>query len=157
MSRIAISFGTYLCGLGALIWLSYRAVSAGTGARQLALWILLPVAWVVMFYPVVTAFGLLRRLRGMKRTLAALRTQLETGGPLEGKALDDVVEFWAEIAARDNRIPLPSARDTVRRIVMLLAERALPGADLSRARTPAAAESVPGADTRSSAPSRACS
>lgn len=113
----------YLLGLAILLVLSYKGLTDWYSKDMLAIWIVLPIAWLTSYFPMVGGALLLLRMRAFLRSLERIHHHLRgaEAPPLEDT--ETVVAYLSDLAASENRLPRFLVKPVVRKIVQQLIAR----------------------------------
>lgn len=124
MNTTCISVVVYLLGLAILGVLSYKGLTDWYSRETMALWIVLPLAWLFSYFPMLGSVLMLLRWRTFMRSLERLEGHLRGKEALPEAELATVETFLVELAATENRLPRCLVRPLVKRLMTELLARA---------------------------------
>lgn len=125
----------YVAGLVVLWGWAIAKVSAGLERDDVALVIVLPLAWTFSYFPMLGSLLLAVRMRSIQRVLADMHQRVRAGGRPTAEERKEIEETFTTLAASENGLPEFLVRPVVRRILRVLAAQARDGAGRSVAST----------------------
>ena len=101
-------------GIGLVTW-SLTGFAAGAPREDWALMIVLPIAWIVSFWPMYGSLMLIWRIRSIQATLQRVADENAAGRNPAGDDLGDLEDYATGLAVRESRLPEMLVRPLVRR------------------------------------------
>ena len=114
----------YIAGLVGLGWWSLTGLFGGAPKEDWALLIVLPLAWLFSFWPIMGSLLVALRWRSFIRGLEEVDSRLKSGQAVQSETRAELVETLVELAAKENGVPRFIARRFVEKAVEQAATRA---------------------------------
>ena len=107
----------YVAGLIGLAWWSLTGLFGGAPKEDWALMIVLPLAWLFSFWPIVGSLLLALKWRGLMKSLDTVDARLRSGESVRPDTRTEVVDALVDLAARENGVPRFVARRFIEKVV----------------------------------------
>lgn len=115
LRRAVLAFAVYLVGATGLLYWSISGFNAGAPREDWALMIVLPVAWIVSYWPMLGSLLAVARILGLRRRLEAILSQIDAGGDPSPEKLRELEDFGTALAAGEYRLPEFIVRPFIRK------------------------------------------
>lgn len=134
LRRTLYALVVYIFGAISLLYWSLSGFNAGAPREDWALMIVLPVAWIISFWPGFAALVVIWQVRNAQGLLTRLDQQFLADGTVDASDLGELEDLAVKLVARENRLPAVIVRPFVRRAITDLAARRAGGRHVSAGR-----------------------
>ncbi|HEY5657881.1 MAG TPA: hypothetical protein VIY27_08830 [Myxococcota bacterium] len=110
----------YALGVPILGGWSALQLMRGVAREDLALVIVLPLAWPFGFFPIVTPLLIAIRMRAIQKLVEQAHQRMQAGVPPSEEQVAELADYFTRLAASENAIPEFLARRLVRKAIALI-------------------------------------
>lgn len=115
LRQTLLALAIYLLGACGLVYWSVTGLSSGAPREDWALMIVLPMAWLFSYWPMLGSLLTIARIRSIQRTVEGIAAQLDTGLDPSPERLRELEDMGTVLAARENRVPRFLVRPFIRK------------------------------------------